>query len=469
MNKSNSKFDILYLIVDILSIVLSYAISWYIFVLLRISENVGVLSVEIYFSALLIIIPIYIIYNTFFGVYRKDRIASTVADMYGLLESSILSTLTITLILFVGRKNPYLQNFSTLMILSFCGLNFILSCIFRYITKISIRTIHKKGFNQTHLLLVGYSDATLRFIDKVSRNPGWGYKIHGIVDDNKKIDDDYRQVRIIGRINDLENIIEKNSFDEVVITLSLNEYEKLKNIVKICEKTGVHTLFVPDYGTVIPTKPVSDDLDGLPVINIRAVPLQGLFNRFIKRTIDIIGSIIGIIIFSPFMLVIAIAIKCTSKGKIIFAQERVGRHNKNFVMYKFRSMIEQKDEEERKAWTTENDDRVTKVGKIIRRISFDEFPQFFNVLKGDMSLVGPRPERQQYVERFKEVIPRYMIKHQVRPGITGYAQINGLRGDTPIDKRIEYDLWYIENWTLLLDIKIMIMTIFVGFVNKNAY
>ena len=168
-------------------------------------------------------------------------------------------------------------------------------------------------------------------------------------------------------------------------------------------------------------------------------------------------------------LILSIIIKLTSKGPIIFKQERVGLHNKPFTMYKFRSMVEQIDEEEKKAWTVKNDPRTTKIGAIIRRISFDELPQFFNVLLGDMSLVGPRPERQQFVDEFKETIPRYMIKHQVRPGMTGWAQINGLRGDTDIEKRIQYDIWYIENWTLGLDIKILLLTIFFGFVNKNAY
>ena len=207
----------------------------------------------------------------------------------------------------------------------------------------------------------------------------------------------------------------------------------------------------------------------MPVINIRAVPLQSLLNRSVKRIIDILGSIIGILLFSPVFIILSIIIKLTSKGTIIFKQERVGLHNKLFTMYKFRSMVEQSDEEEKKGWTTKDDVRVTKIGSIIRKISFDELPQFFNVLKGDMSLVGPRPERRQFVEQFKETIPRYMIKHQVRPGMTGWAQINGLRGDTDLDKRIQYDIWYIENWTLGLDFKILFLTIFKGFVNKNAY
>ena len=169
------------------------------------------------------------------------------------------------------------------------------------------------------------------------------------------------------------------------------------------------------------------------------------------------------------MIVIAIIVKTTSKGPVIFKQERVGLHNKTFKMYKFRSMEVQPVEEEKKGWTKKNDPRVTKIGRILRSTSIDELPQLFNVLKGDMSLIGPRPERPRFVEQFKEEIPRYMIKHQVRPGITGWAQVNGYRGDTSIKKRIEYDLYYIENWTLTFDIKIILMTFFTGFVNKNAY
>ena len=184
---------------------------------------------------------------------------------------------------------------------------------------------------------------------------------------------------------------------------------------------------------------------------------------------DIAGALCGIVITSPIMLTAAMLVKLTSPGPVIFRQERVGLHNKPFYMYKFRSMERQSPRQERLAWTVRNDPRVTPVGKILRRTSIDELPQLFNILKGDMSLVGPRPERPLFVEKFKEEIPRYMVKHQVRPGLTGWAQVNGLRGDTSIRKRIEYDLYYIENWTLGFDLKIILMTFFTGFVNKNAY
>ena len=208
---------------------------------------------------------------------------------------------------------------------------------------------------------------------------------------------------------------------------------------------------------------------GLPVINIRHVPLTRWHNAVIKRAVDIAGAVAGLIVFSPIMLTIALLIKLTSKGPVIFSQERVGLHNKPFRMYKFRSMTVQEQKRELKAWTTPDDPRVTVIGRFIRKTSIDELPQFYNILIGNMSIVGPRPERPYYVEKFKEEIPHYMIKHQIRPGLTGWAQVNGFRGDTSIQKRIEHDLYYIENWTLGFDFKIMFLTIFKGFINKNAY
>ena len=194
-----------------------------------------------------------------------------------------------------------------------------------------------------------------------------------------------------------------------------------------------------------------------------------MYKRFGKRLIDTVLSLIALIILSPLLLITALAVKISSPGPVLFKQERVGRNKQTFYMYKFRSMEVQPPEEEKKAWTVKNDPRVTNFGRFMRKTSIDELPQLFNVLKGDMSLVGPRPERPQYVEKFREEIPRYMIKHQVRPGMTGWAQVNGYRGDTSIRKRIEHDLYYIENWTLGLDIKILFLTVFKGFINKNAY
>ena len=319
------------------------------------------------------------------------------------------------------------------------------------------------------MILVGYSRAAEQYIDRIMANPEWGYSVRGILDDHQPRGTEYKGVKVIGSIDNLLIILPQNRVDEIAITLGIDEYHKLEYIVNMCEKSGVHTKFIPDYNNIIPTKPYTEDLLGLPVINIRHVPLNNTVNKVVKRSVDIFGAIVAIVLFSPIMLATALAIKVTSPGPLIFSQERVGLQNKPFAMYKFRSMVVQEAEKEKSRWTTKNDPRVTKVGKFIRKTSIDELPQLFNVLKGDMSLVGPRPERPLFVEKFREEIPRYMVKHQVRPGLTGWAQVNGLRGDTSIRKRIEYDLYYIENWTIGFDFKILFLTFFKGFVNKNAY
>ena len=325
---------------------------------------------------------------------------------------------------------------------------------------IRIRHLAEQHFNTLHAHLM---------CDRILANRHWGYNIFGILDDNLESGTEYHGVKVLGRLDGLVSLLEGNQVDEIAITMGLNEYYKLEKIVALCEKSGVHTMFIPDYYNIIPTKPYTEDMQGLPVINIRYVPLNNPLASFIKRTLDIIGSLLCIVIFSPAMLFALIGIKITSPGPVIFRQVRVGLHNREFEMYKFRSMKVQTEEEEKKGWTTKGDERITKFGSFIRKTSIDELPQLFNVLKGDMSLVGPRPERPQFVEEFRETIPRYMIKHQVRPGMTGWAQVNGFRGDTSIRGRIDCDLYYIENWTVGLDFKILFLTVFKGFVNKNAY
>ena len=237
--------------------------------------------------------------------------------------------------------------------------------------------------------------------------------------------------------------------------------------VDACEEEGIKAEIIPDYYKYLPAKPSVDMLDDLPIINIRYVPLDDAFNKFKKIIEDYFVAIVAIIITSPIMLITAIAIKIESPGPIIFKQERIGYNGKPFMMYKLRSMKVQDESEEKSQWTTEDDPRKTMVGSFIRRMSIDELPQFFNVLKREMSVVGPRPERPYFVEKFKKEIPKYMVKHQVRPGLTGLAQVNGYRGNTSIKKRIEYDIRYLENWSLALDIQIMFRTVFRR--GRNAY
>lgn len=419
-----------------------------------------------YAKFLIYIIPAYTILYAIFHLYQPKRVMGRRLEIANIVKANLVGLLLHVAILYILD----FSHFSRLILFAwFPIINTVGMVAERFLVRFLLRYARRSGFNQKHILVVGYSRAAEGFIDRVIVNPQWGYKIQGILDDHMETGAKYRMVPAVGKLCDLESILNSNQLDEIVITLGLEEYSKLESIVAVCEKSGVHTKFVPDYNHIIPTKPYTEDLLGLPVIHIRHVPLLGLGNRLMKRTMDIAGAIFAILLFSPVMLLTAILVKTTSKGPLIYCQERVGLHNRPFKMYKFRSMEVQKPQEEKNKWTTPNDPRVTKIGRIIRKTSIDELPQLFNVLKGEMSLVGPRPERPFFVEKFKEEIPRYMIKHQVRPGITGWAQVNGYRGDTSIRKRIDCDLYYIENWTLGFDIKILILTVFKGFVNKNAY
>lgn len=472
MIKNNQQhFNRLHVVFDAIVVVLSYAFAWWLkFASGIVDREIGVLSFEFYMKALILIVPLYLFLYYAFNLYTPKRVQGRRLELSNIIMANTVGILIVFAGFFlVLSYSEDAKNFSRSMFVYFYVINIVFEEIERLFIRAFLRSIRRRGYNQKHILLVGYSKAAEQYIDRIKQNPQWGYDVQGILDDNIARGTIYKGVKVIGSIGNLEYILPQNKLDEIAITLGLEEYYKLSKIVAECEKSGVHTKFIPDYGNIIPTRPYTEDLLGLPVINIRYVPLSNTFNALIKRLTDIIGAVICIIVFSPVMLTSAILVKTTSQGPLIFKQERVGLHNKPFKMYKFRTMYVQTEEEEKKGWTQKNDPRVTKVGGFLRKTSLDEFPQLFNVLKGDMSLVGPRPERPQYVEKFREEIPRYMIKHQVRPGMTGWAQVNGYRGDTSIRKRIEHDLYYIENWTLGLDIKILFLTVFKGFINKNAY
>lgn len=467
MIKENQKhFNRLQVVIDAFVIALSYFLAWVIkFYVPFLNDNVGRLPFRVYMSALLFIVPGYLILNYAFNMYTPRRMQGRRLEL-----SNIIKANTIGMFLFVGVLYLVKQiDFSRHVIFIFYVVNIFLETLSRNLIRLGLRQMRSKGYNQKHVLLVGYSRAAEEYIDRILANPQWGYKVRGILDDHIEAGTEYKGIKVLGRIANLMVILPQNHLDEIAITLGLNEYYRLEQIVALCEKSGVHTKFIPDYNRIIPTKPYTEDILGLPVINIRYVPLSNTFNALIKRIMDLGGALAAIVLFSPVMLFSVIMIKLTSPGPLIYKQERVGLHNRNFMMYKFRSMDVQPPEEEKKAWTVKDDPRVTNFGKFMRKTSIDELPQLFNVLRGEMSLVGPRPERPFFVEKFREEIPRYMIKHQVRPGLTGWAQVNGYRGNTSIRKRIEYDLYYIENWTIGLDIKILFLTVFKGFVNKNAY
>lgn len=466
MIKDNQKyFNRLHILIDAAVIAASYWFAWFLKFETGIFESVRSLSFQYYMTALLLIVPMYLILYSAFNLYTPKRVQGRRLELANIVKANTLGLFILIGILYLLK----IIDFSRSMLVIFFFVNIAAEETVRMMIRIVLRDMRRKGLNQKHIVLVGYSRAAEEYIDRILANPQWGYTVRGILDDSVEAGTDYRGIKVLGRIDNLMIILPQNRLDEIAITLGLNDYSRLEEIVALCEKSGVHTKFIPDYNNIIPTKPYTEDLLGLPVINIRYVPLSNTFPSLVKRTMDIFGSVAAIVLFSPVMLLCAALVKLTSPGPVLYKQVRVGLHNRNFEMFKFRSMEVQPEAEEKKAWTVKNDPRVTGIGKFMRRTSLDELPQLFNILKGDMSLVGPRPERPFFVEKFREEIPRYMVKHQVRPGLTGWAQVNGYRGDTSIRKRIEYDLYYIENWTLGLDIKILFLTIFKGFINKNAY
>lgn len=469
MIKDNQKyFNRLHVVLDAAIVAVSYMLAWYLKFASPFSDidpNVGALSMGTYFEMLYLIVPGYLILYYAFNLYSPKR---ATVHRYEILN--IFQANTVGMVIMMAGWYMIAQiHFSRTMMAMFYGINIFLTTLGRSLIRILLQYVREKGYNLKYILLVGYSRATEEYINRINSNPQWGYVVRGILDDHVPAGTLYKGVKVVGSIENLLYILPENKLDEIAITLSLKDYDNLEHIVDLCEKSGVHTKFIPDYNSLFPSRPYTEDLMGLPVINIRYVPLTNTLNWWMKRIVDILVAMIGLVVASPVMLVSAIAVGCTSRGPVIFKQERIGLHNKPFRMYKFRTMEVQKPSAEQKGWTTKNDPRVTKVGKFLRRTSIDELPQLFNILMGDMSVVGPRPERPQFVEQFKEEIPRYMVKHQVRPGLTGWAQINGYRGDTSIKRRIEFDIFYIENWTMSFDIKIMFLTIFRGFINKNAY
>ena len=454
------------MLVDTIVLVLSYFLAWLIrFVGPMAATAVRTRSFQQYMLMLIFIVPVYLLLYQAFTLYTPMRMQGRRLVLANIIKANSLGLLILMFTFYMVDESDYSRS----TYIMFYVINIILQWSVRMLIFILLRDMREKGLNQKQLICVGYSRAAEEYIDRVLANPQWGYVIRGILDDNVAAGTEYKGIKVLGRIANLNVILPENRLDEIAITLGLSEYYRLEEIVALCEKSGVHTKFIPDYNKIIPTKPYTEDILGLPVINIRYVPLNNTFNALVKRAMDIVGSIVGIIVTSPLMLLMCLIIKLTSPGPLIYKQERVGLHNQTFWMYKFRSMEVQPESEEKKAWTVKNDPRVTPIGKFMRHTSIDELPQLFNILKGNMSLVGPRPERPFFVEKFREEIPRYMVKHQVRPGLTGWAQVNGYRGDTSIRKRIECDLYYIENWSIGLDIKIIFLTFFKGFINKNAY
>jgi Undecaprenyl-phosphate glucose phosphotransferase len=420
----------------------------------------------LYLKAPLWMIPLLLAVYFFMEGYSAMRTKLFRKEMLMIIKAHAVAIALIYGMLYLGKA--YIYSREVLTVFGLLGLFLVL--VERYCIRLSLRYLRKTGYNLKHMLIIGAGKVGVDFALKAFNHKDFGYNVIGFLDDDEqKKGTEVAGFKVVGDSSCLSALLASNRVDEVIVALPLSAYEKYHKIVDTCEKAGIRIRIIPDYFDYFPGRPQVEEFDDIPLFNIRYVPLDDPFLRFIKRGFDLTFSLVVLILLSPVMLFIAFGVKLTSPGPVFFKQERVGLNNHPFNMLKFRSMRVADDNSADTKWTTADDPRKTKFGAFIRKTSLDELPQFINVFFGDMSIVGPRPERPFFVEQFKESIPKYMVKHQVKPGITGWAQVNGWRGDTSIEKRIECDIYYIEHWDLLFDLKIMFLTIFKGLINKNAY
>ncbi|MCD4713101.1 MAG: undecaprenyl-phosphate glucose phosphotransferase [Clostridiales bacterium] len=466
INENQKSLSRLIIVLDAIMILFAFGLAFYIrFYTNIISTGVLVLSTIETLVPLFVGIPTFLIFYNLLELYNYKRHFGLFETIARIVRSVTFGILIILAVLFIFK----LQDFSRWTLILFYGFTILFTTAERYVMRRVVQRMIAEGRFDKRCLVLGLNDISLQLMKSLENNQSWSYDIIGILDDHAPGGKVVLGKIIIGKVNELKKKLEELDVDVVMIALMAQDYEHVERVIQICEQAGVKTHIIPYYHRFIPAKPYMDDLDGLPVIDTRHVPLDNFLKSFAKRIFDIVFALIALILTSPVILISVIMTLITSPGPVIFKQERIGLNRKPFMMYKFRSMVVQEDKDEMTKWTTKDDPRKTWWGKFMRRMSIDELPQFVNVLFGDMSVVGPRPERPYFVEQFKETIPKYMIKHQVRPGITGWAQINGWRGDTSIEKRIEFDLYYIENWKMSLDIKIILLTVLRGFVNRNAY
>lgn len=394
-----------------------------------------------------------------FGIYRTTRVIRIRAEAAKLLQASLLDMLALLGWLFLGHA----VNFSRWLLAIFFVLSTGAVILKHALVRRGLRELRRRGRNLRHVLVVGGGGSARKYLETIRADRELGYHAVGYIAGRAGAG---FSVPYLGGFEALEGVLERTQPDEVISAIEFADYELTPHIIERCEKAGVRLAIIPFYADYMPARPQFDDLGGIPLMNIRRIPLDNFANAFVKRAMDVVGAALMLLLLSPVMAVCAAGVKLTSPGPVLFRQERVGKNKKTFSMLKFRSM--RLNDESDTAWSTAQDDRRTRFGAFLRKYSLDELPQLFCVLAGSMSLVGPRPELPFFVDQFREEIPLYMVRHQVRPGMTGWAQIHGYRGDTPIKERVEHDIWYIENWSLWLDIRVLLATVFKGeFVNDE--
>ena len=431
------------------------AAAFYIrFVLFRGENPVGGFGYHMLWAGLFS--PVYAVLFGLLGVYEPQPQRGFIHELGNIVLGCTFGVMLYIDLIFVFR----VVDFSRWMILIFYLLLIVFTGARGFAAHRLLRRRYRAGRYLRRLAIIGDGPAARDCLRRVKKQRDAGWTVVGSIGGKP-----LSGIPYLGSFDSLRSALEKEAPDEAVIAMEENQADQLGGILRECEDTGVKLALLPIGYEYMSRHPYVEELCGLPLVNVRRVPLDNAGADIVKRLFDILGSLALIVLTSPIMLVAAVGTRLSSPGPILFRQERIGKDKKPFYMLKFRSM--RVNAQSDTAWTRDHDPRRTAWGAFMRRYSIDELPQLFNVLAGDMSLVGPRPEIPRYVDHFKYSIPLYMVRHQVRPGITGWAQVNGLRGDTSIRARVDYDLYYIENWSMLFDIKILLMTPFKGVVNHQ--
>ena len=389
-------------------------------------------------------------------VYRSQRMKRLGGAAAKIISINGIGTLFMVAVLYLLR----VMNFSRWALFAFWCIASFLVVLKHAILRLILHYYRKQGYNLRHVAIVGNGKSAVQYKKDIKKNPQYGYRIAGYF---SKVENPALG-KCLGAYEDIADYLEANPLDELVVALEPHEVQHMKHVLTAADKEGVRVTLIPFFNDYYPAHPTIETIGKTKMVNLRATPLDNIGWAMIKRTMDLVGSLILIILCAIPMIIIAIGVKLSSPGPVFFCQERVGRDKKPFKMLKFRSM---RTDIDHNGWSTDNDNRKTKFGSFIRKFSLDELPQLFNVFVGQMSLIGPRPELPFYVSQFKEEVPLYLVRQQIRPGMTGWAQVNGFRGDTSIESRVEYDIWYIENWSLGLDLKILWKTAFGGMINSE--
>ena len=411
------------------------------------------------------------------GLYRLRRGRSRVDDFFAVFVGSILAVLfgvMATLYVQTYFATPAQRDVGAFAVSQpvwaiFLMLNVALTFSSRELMREVLERRWRAGIGLKRILIAGSGDLGRLVADKILEHRELGYQIVGFVDDRANGDHlGYRGLPLLGTLEEAAEITSREAIDHLYVALPPEQHVRMIALIESTSREMVDVKVVPDLLQVIALRARLEDLDGIPVINVNDVPLQGI-NSAVKRAIDVALSALALVALAVPLGLVALAVRLTSRGSVFYRQERMGLDGKSFTIVKFRSMYDNAERETGPIWATADDARVTPLGRFLRRSNLDEMPQLWNVLRGDMSIVGPRPERPHFVQQFKHRIPQYMLRHKVKAGLTGWAQVNGWRGNTPLEKRIEYDLYYIENWSVRLDLKIMWLTLLRGFFHKHAY